>query len=143
YVGRLAGTKGTVWQYTAIDVASGFAWAELHTTPRGSDHRQRLRVSLPRARRAPRRARNRAAADPRRQADLERPRRTAPAHDPGGMLATLVCPLARPEAHRPAARPGRLPPLLQLRPRPHRAAHQGPCPGRDRLRCQQDASREM
>jgi transposase InsO family protein len=34
YVGRLAGTKGTVWQYTAIDVASGFAWAELHTTPR-------------------------------------------------------------------------------------------------------------
>jgi transposase len=30
YVGRLAGTKGTVWQYTAIDVASGFAWAELH-----------------------------------------------------------------------------------------------------------------
>jgi transposase len=34
YVGRLSGTKGTVWQYTAIDVASGFAWAELHTTPR-------------------------------------------------------------------------------------------------------------
>ena len=34
YVGRLSGTKGTVWQYTAIDVASSFAWAELHTTPR-------------------------------------------------------------------------------------------------------------
>jgi transposase InsO family protein len=34
YVGRLAGTKGTVWQYTAIDVASGFAWAELHPSPR-------------------------------------------------------------------------------------------------------------
>jgi transposase InsO family protein len=34
YVGRLAGTKGTVWQYTAIDVASGFAWAELHTSER-------------------------------------------------------------------------------------------------------------
>jgi transposase InsO family protein len=34
YVGRLAGTKGVVWQYTAIDVASGFAWAELHTSPR-------------------------------------------------------------------------------------------------------------
>jgi transposase InsO family protein len=34
YVGRLAGTKGTVWQYTAIDVASGFAWAELHTSHR-------------------------------------------------------------------------------------------------------------
>jgi len=34
YVGRLSGTKGTVWQYSAIDVASGFAWAELHTSPR-------------------------------------------------------------------------------------------------------------
>jgi transposase InsO family protein len=34
YVGRLSGTKGTVWQYTAIDVASGYAWAELHTSPR-------------------------------------------------------------------------------------------------------------
>jgi len=34
YVGRLSGTKGTVWQYTAIDVRSGFAWAELHTSPR-------------------------------------------------------------------------------------------------------------
>lgn len=34
YVGRLSGTKGTVWQYTAIDVASGYAWAQLHTTPR-------------------------------------------------------------------------------------------------------------
>ena len=34
YVGRLSGTKGAVWQYTAIDVASGFAWAELHSSPR-------------------------------------------------------------------------------------------------------------
>ena len=34
FVGRLQGTKGTVWQYTAADVASGFAWAELHA----SDH---------------------------------------------------------------------------------------------------------
>jgi transposase InsO family protein len=34
YVGRLSGTKGTVWQYTAIDVASSYAWAELHTSPR-------------------------------------------------------------------------------------------------------------
>ena len=34
YVGRLSGTKGTVWQYTAIDVASGFAWAALHSSPR-------------------------------------------------------------------------------------------------------------
>jgi transposase InsO family protein len=34
YVGRLSETKGTVWQYTAIDVASSFCWAELHATER-------------------------------------------------------------------------------------------------------------
>jgi transposase InsO family protein len=34
YVGRLSGTKGTVWQYTGIDVASAYTWAELHTTER-------------------------------------------------------------------------------------------------------------
>jgi transposase InsO family protein len=34
YIGRLSGTKGAVWQYTAIDIASGFAWAELHTSPK-------------------------------------------------------------------------------------------------------------
>lgn len=33
-VGRLSGTKGVVWQYTAIDAASAFTWAELHVTPR-------------------------------------------------------------------------------------------------------------
>jgi transposase InsO family protein len=32
YVGRLSGTKGTVWQYTAADVASGYAWAFLRAT---------------------------------------------------------------------------------------------------------------
>ena len=26
HVGRLSGTKGTVWQYTAIDVASAYTW---------------------------------------------------------------------------------------------------------------------
>lgn len=34
YVGRLSGTKGSVWQYTAIDIASSYAWAELHASPR-------------------------------------------------------------------------------------------------------------
>jgi transposase InsO family protein len=29
FVGRLHGTRGTVWQLTAIDVASSYAWAEL------------------------------------------------------------------------------------------------------------------
>jgi transposase InsO family protein len=36
YVGRLAGTKGAVWQLSAIDVASSFAWAELVSCPRGN-----------------------------------------------------------------------------------------------------------
>jgi transposase InsO family protein len=34
YLGRLSGTKGTVWQYTAIDVASAYTWAELHASQR-------------------------------------------------------------------------------------------------------------
>jgi transposase len=34
FIGRLSGTKGSVWQYTAIDVASAYTWAELHTSDR-------------------------------------------------------------------------------------------------------------
>jgi len=34
FIGRLTGTKGSVWQYTAADVASGFLWAELHASER-------------------------------------------------------------------------------------------------------------
>lgn len=33
HVGRLAGTTGRVWQYTAIDLATSHVWAELATTP--------------------------------------------------------------------------------------------------------------
>jgi transposase InsO family protein len=33
-IGRLAGSKGVVWQYTAIDLASSCVWAELYPTPR-------------------------------------------------------------------------------------------------------------
>jgi transposase InsO family protein len=33
-IGRLQGTKGTVWQYTAVDVASAYTWATLQVTPR-------------------------------------------------------------------------------------------------------------
>jgi transposase InsO family protein len=36
HVGRLTGTKGAVWQLTAIDVASAYGWAELVTCPRGN-----------------------------------------------------------------------------------------------------------
>jgi transposase InsO family protein len=38
-IGRLSGTKGTVWQYTAIDVKSAHTWAELHVTPRNPSAR--------------------------------------------------------------------------------------------------------
>lgn len=34
YRGRLSGTRGRVWQYTAIDVGSAFCWAQLHTSER-------------------------------------------------------------------------------------------------------------
>jgi transposase InsO family protein len=33
YVGRLRGTRGAIWQLTAIDVYSSFAWAELVICP--------------------------------------------------------------------------------------------------------------
>jgi transposase InsO family protein len=36
-IGRLSGTKGTVWQYTALDVATSYCWAELHTSKRNAD----------------------------------------------------------------------------------------------------------
>lgn len=33
-IGRLHGTRGVVWQVTAIDVASSYTWADLHVAPR-------------------------------------------------------------------------------------------------------------
>jgi len=36
YVGRLRGTEGAIWQLTAIDIASSFAWAELVVCPHGN-----------------------------------------------------------------------------------------------------------
>ena len=38
-IGRLSGTKGTLWQYSAIDVASSYLWAELHATARNPSAR--------------------------------------------------------------------------------------------------------
>jgi transposase InsO family protein len=39
YVGRLSGSKGVVWQYTAIDVASAYAWAFLRPSERNPSAR--------------------------------------------------------------------------------------------------------
>jgi transposase InsO family protein len=36
FVGRLRGTKGAVWQLTACDTYSSYAWAELITCPKGN-----------------------------------------------------------------------------------------------------------
>ncbi len=36
YVGRLRGTEGAIWQLTAIDVCSSFAWAELVICKQGN-----------------------------------------------------------------------------------------------------------
>ncbi len=36
YVGRLKGTEGAIWQLTAIDIASSFAWAELVVCKQGN-----------------------------------------------------------------------------------------------------------
>jgi len=38
-IGRLSGAKGTLWQYTAIDVKSSYVWAELHLTPKNPSAR--------------------------------------------------------------------------------------------------------
>jgi transposase InsO family protein len=36
FVGRLQGTKGSVWQLSALDVASSYGWTELVTCPHGN-----------------------------------------------------------------------------------------------------------
>ena len=43
-IGRLSGTKGTVWQYTAIDVASAYTWAELHASERNPRSRHTMEL---------------------------------------------------------------------------------------------------
>lgn len=40
YVGRLSGSKGVVWQYTAIDVASAHVWAFLRSEQRNPSARR-------------------------------------------------------------------------------------------------------
>jgi transposase InsO family protein len=39
HIGRLSGTKGTVWQYSATDVFSAYTWAELRVTPKNPSAR--------------------------------------------------------------------------------------------------------
>jgi transposase InsO family protein len=39
FIGRLSGTRGSVWQYTAIDAHSSYLWAELHASARNPSAR--------------------------------------------------------------------------------------------------------
>jgi hypothetical protein len=47
YIGRLSGTKGTVWQYSATDVFSAYTWAELRVTPKNPSARWTSALARP------------------------------------------------------------------------------------------------
>lgn len=145
HIGRLAGTKGTLGQYTAIDVASSYIWAELHATPRNPATRWTSRL----ARRVARdlsawgRQLDRAMTDnssefragqfgrmvdamgrwqrfihairPRTNGCVERVLGTIL-----GVLEAVVRPLAGAQADRPAARTEPVPALIQPRSGPYR-----------------------
>ncbi len=122
-IGRLSGTKCTVWQYTAIDVASAYAWATLQVTRRNpsatwtsalarrvaadlaargwrlervmSDNAQRVPLGhLPGHHRRPRRP---PPLHPRRSTPDERVRGAGPADHPGRVLEARLCPLPDPK----------------------------------------------
>jgi transposase InsO family protein len=151
-IGRLAGTSGVVWQYTAIDGASAFTWAELHTTPRNPDARYASAL----ARRVARelaatgwrlervstdggcefRSRTFAAeltklgarhtrispGRPQSNGFVERVQRTILEE----CSEAGVRPLPRAQVRRPASRTGALPRALQLRPYAQRAPDERP-----------------
>jgi transposase len=164
FVGRLQGTKGPVWQLTAIDVASSFAWAELVNCPHGNPTGQQT-TKL--ARRVA--AELRAAGwrlermlsdnggefrsnDFRQTLDAlavrhtltragrpqnQRPRRSPAPPDPRRVLATSVRPPPPRPLHRTQTRPRHLHQRLQPPPCPQRPPHPRTHPRRHRLRCQQ------
>ncbi len=164
YVGRLSGTKGAVWQLTAIDVHSSFAWAELVTCPRGnptgeqtsklahrvaeelraagwqlervlSDNGDEYRAHAFRETLASLGARQTFIRAGRPQTNGAR--RGSAQDDARGVLAALVRPLPARPLHRPQTRPRAVAPLLRLRPGAQRPSHPRPHPSRDRLRCPQ------
>ena len=164
YVGRLRNTEGAIWQLTAIDIASSYAWAELVVCKQGNPTARRpassptaspencrppagassgcspttATSSAARLHGAPSRSSSPPHPHPRRPPTNQRQRRSAPQDDPRRVLATSVRPLHLPKPHRPPTRARHLPALLQPRPRPPRPPHPRTHPRRHRLPCPQD-----
>jgi transposase InsO family protein len=161
FIGRLSGTKGSVWQYTAIDLASGFAWGELHASPKNPRARH-CRALVDRMARELAQTgwrleaaisdngsefRSRELADRLTELGVEHRRigagRPTANGDVERLQQTILEECWRPLAGAQADRPRELPLDLQPRPRPHRLAHPRSDPRRHRLRCPQDEAREM
>jgi Integrase core domain len=165
FVGRLKGTDGAVWQLTAIDCYSSYAWAELVVCREGNPSAKQTSTLARRVARELKRAgwrlervlcdngnefkgpRFHATVDslgaprhphPRRSPADERPRRGAAQDDPRRVLASRLRPLPVPALQRTQARARALSRLLQPRSRPPRPPHPRPHPRRPRLRCPQD-----
>jgi transposase len=168
YVGRLKGTEGAIWQLTAIDIASSYAWAELVICKQGNPTARQTSVLARRVAQelqaagwrlqrmlsdngnefrgndftsTPREAQSPSHPHPRRQTPDQRQRRGAAQDNPRRVLAPRVRSLHLPPLHRAQARAGHLPQLLQQRPRPPRTTHTRTHPGRDRLRCPKDGGK--
>ncbi len=167
YVGRLKGTEGAIWQLTAIDIASSYAWADLVICKQGnptarqtsrlaqrvarelksagwqlerllSDNGNEFKGDFNKTTSALKARHTRIHAG---RPQTNRARRGATQDDPRRVLATRVCALPLPPLHRSQTRAGHLPTLLQLRPRPPRAPHAWTHPRRHRLRCPKDGGK--
>jgi len=152
FIRRLYGAKGAVWQYTAIDVASAYCWAELHLTPQSlgpvdlralptrggqsclqgwspekvmSDNASEFRSAEFEAAEARVGARHLfiRAGRPQTNGVVERVQETILDE----CWKPALRPVPDPQIHWAAAGPGP-PPHLQHRPRPHPTVDQGPDP---------------
>ena len=157
-------------RYTAIDVASGYTWAELHSSGERNPRSRHCQTLLHRlahelalagwklqtvttdngsefvssdfgkvARRRWRPATAHQSRPPRLQTAASSAFSSRSSRNAGAQLR----PLARPQTHRPAPRPRRVPDLLQHRQGAHRPTHPRPRPRRHRLRCPQDGTSAM
>jgi transposase len=152
-IGRLSGTKGTVWQYTAIDVASAYTWATLQVTRRNpsatwtsalagqvaadlaergwrlervmSDNASEFRSADFQTTITKLKARHTfIRAHPGRSPTNQRLRGAGAADHPGRVLEARLCPLLDPQADRPQARSRALPQVLQHPAGAHRPLDQ-------------------